>query len=133
MEETWSEIKEVEFDTKSKVVKVSTGKVTMKKVSGDKETICDLCNCKTGLFRDLQSSSIIQPETMRKAIDAGLKPTKSIQKMKKMGLGIPEKELYEGWKQMSLNSETPWHLCDNCLKELNSFTKTGDKHEFGKR
>ena len=121
MEETWSEIKIVEFDKESKVIKVSTDRVVKKKVSGDKETICDLCTCKTGLFKDLQSSSIIQPETMRKAINAGLKPTKSMQRMSKMS--IPEKKLYEGWKQMSLDSETPWHLCDNCLKELDSFIK----------
>lgn len=125
MEETWSETGRVEFDTKSKVVKISTGKVTKEKVSGDKETICDICHCKTGLFKDLQSSSIIQPETMRRAISAGLKPTKAIQKMVKieLGLRLSEKELYEGWKQLALHSETPWHLCDNCLKELNKYDR----------
>lgn len=117
MEETWSETGRVEFDSKNKVLKISTGKVTKKKVSGDKETICDLCNCKTGLFKDIKPESIIQPETMRRAINAGLKPTKSIQK--KTEMGFPEKEIYEGWKQLALHSETPWHLCDNCMKELN--------------
>lgn len=119
MEETWSETHKVEFDTKSKVVKISIDNVTKKKVSGDKETICDLCNCKTGLFKDLQNSSIIQPETMRRAINAGLRPTKSIQK--KTEMGFPEKEIYEGWKQLALHSETPWHLCDDCMRELNEF------------
>lgn len=121
MEETWSETGKVEFDSKNKVIKISTGKVIKEKVSGDKETICDLCNCKTGLFKDIKSESIIQPETMRRAINAGLKPTKAIQK--KMEIGFSEKELYEGWKQMALHSETPWHLCDDCMKELNKYDR----------
>lgn len=118
--ESWTEISEFR-QIVDNIFVLSNKNVGKIKVPGDKIAICDLCNCETGPFRDIKPENIIQPETMSRAIKEGLKPMgNSLKLAYKLGNDKANEVIY-AWREMSLRSETPWNLCDNCLQELNKY------------
>ena len=115
---SWDEITEVLWDSDSENVLLNKIGVEQIKVPGDKVAKCDLCYIDIGPFKNIESSHIVSPEVMTRAIKKGLLPRGgSLNLAEKYGKEV-EKGVIRSWRVMAIASETPWALCSSCFEEL---------------
>jgi hypothetical protein len=112
----WDETRLVSIDKKNKKIKIMETEVKKTKVPTSKIAICDLCNGVIGRFDEIKY--IIEPEYIIRAIKKGLVPRGECAKLLASYGDRDGKIALEVWRELSLDSETPWALCDSCNKEL---------------
>lgn len=86
---------------------------------------CDLCNVVVGTYKDIKYD--FSPEAFARAIRNGLLPPDKIHKDSKAFDPGVMSEVNEFWKDLALNSETRWVVCENCKSIVESFLRKDKK------
>lgn len=131
MKETWADEIEITEDAEHKTAVVNFINCGKIQVDPEKDAICDLCNNVISKFKDMSDKNIVQPETVDRAINNGLVEESKLYSSILKTLRSHEKKLFvENLKAFLLQSETPWALCDSCLKMVNGYdTQNKQKNE----
>jgi len=127
LKETWTDEIEITEDAEHKTAVVNFINCGKIQVDPEKDAICDLCNNFISKFKDLSDKNIVQPETVTHAIKNGLMSQSKLCSSLLKTLRGRERTLFiENVKSLLLQSETPWALCDSCLKKVTEYS-TRDK------
>lgn len=105
----------------------------MKEMDGNTTALCDLCSAAIGPMKDIEH--IESPEAISRAVKHGYMPEEmlreSAEMLKSMGKTneafiseLMDKTL-ESWIEMVDKSETPWALCEDCYKAVQTFILKG--------
>lgn len=107
-----------------------SGLTGSRKIDEGAVAYCDLCSVILGAYKDIKYD--YSPEAFARAVRNGLLPTDTMHRRIALAQDIPYSkiavaEVNEFWKELALNSETRWVVCENCKSIVESFLRKDKK------
>lgn len=115
-----------------KLVLDESGLIGHRKIDEGTIAHCDLCNVVVGTYNDIKYD--FSPEAFARAVRNGLLPERDVHELARMAGIAPENiteeiisEVNKFWKELALNSETRWVVCEKCHVIVESFLRKDKK------
>jgi hypothetical protein len=119
---------DVVFEIDKDGMRIIETKTRMMSMDDNTQVVCDICSKPLGKIKDMKH--VLSPESITIAVRNGYRPEKMMKASKDMLIEMGEEKydeiiekIFEGWKSMVDQSETPWALCDDCFKNIQQFLK----------